>query len=158
MTAPAPVVRVRRVEGSPVVAVRLQFRAGGREEPIPGQSLLTGRMLTEGTRGRDWRRIAEQAESKGMVVQSNGTFESIGVSVDALAQDWELALEWAVELLLESAFPEDRCAWTARQTAAELESLSDQPDVKTIWEFYKQLYTPHPRSRPLHGSTESLLA
>ena len=148
---------MRRVEGAPVVAVRLQFRAGGREEPIPGQALLTGRMLTEGTRRRDWRRIAEQAESKGMVVESNGSFESIGVSVDALAADWELALEWAVELLLESAFPEDRCTWLSRQAAAELESLADQPDVKTVWGFHKQLYSPHPRSRPLHGSAESLV-
>jgi zinc protease len=156
--APPPVVRVRRVEGAPVVAVRLQFLAGGRQEPLPGQALITGRMLTEGTRTRDWRRIAEQAESKGMAVESNGSFESIGVSVDALAQDWELALEWAVELLLESSFPEDRCAWLSRQAAAELESLADQPDVKTVWGFHKQLYFPHPRSRPLHGSAESLLA
>ena len=155
---PPPVVRVRRVEGAPVVAVRLQFQAGGRQEPLPGQALLAGRMLTEGTRTRDWRRIAEQAESKGMVVESNGSFESIGVSVDALAQDWELALEWAVELLLESSFPEDRCAWLSRQAAAELESLADQPDVKTVWGFHKQLYFPHPRSRPLHGSAEGLVA
>jgi zinc protease len=155
---PPPVVRVRRVEGAPVVAVRLQFQAGGRQEPLPGQALLTGRMLTEGTRTRDWRRIAEQAESKGMVVESNGSFESVGVSVDALAQDWELALEWAVELLLESSFPEDRCAWLSRQAAAELESLADQPDVKTVWGFHRQLYHPHPRSRPLHGSAEGLVA
>jgi zinc protease len=155
---PPPVVRVRRVEGAPVVAVRLQFQAGGRQEPLPGQALLAGRMLTEGTRTRDWRRIAEQAESKGMVVESNGSFESIGVSVDALAQDWELALEWAVELLLESSFPEDRCAWLSRQAAAELESLADQPDVKTVWGFHQQLYHPHPRSRPLHGSAEGLVA
>jgi zinc protease len=91
-----------------------------------------------------------------MVIESNGSFESIGVSVDALAADWELALEWAVELLLESAFPEDRCTWLSRQAAAELESLADQPDVKTVWGFHKQLYSPHPRSRPLHGSAESL--
>ncbi|HKI04085.1 MAG TPA: pitrilysin family protein [Thermoanaerobaculia bacterium] len=154
---PAPEVRVRRVEGAPVVAVRLWLRAGGRQEPIPGQALVAGRMLTEGTRRRDWKRIAEEAEGKGMVLQSNGTFESIGVSVDALAQDWELALEWAAELLLEPAFPEDRCAWLSRQAAAELESMADQPEVKTAWGFLEQLYTPHPRSRPLHGNEASLL-
>jgi zinc protease len=160
MTAsvPPPEVRVRRVEGAPVVAVRLSLRAGVREEPIPGQALLTGRMLTEGTRRRDWRRIAEEAESRGMILQSNGAFESIGVSVDALAEDWELALEWAAELLLEPSFPEDRCGWTARQAAAELESLADQPEIKTAWGFLEQLYTPNPRSRPLHGNAESLLA
>jgi zinc protease len=145
------------VEGAPVVAVRLCFRAGTREEAIPGQSLVTGRMLTEGTRTRDWQRIAEEAENKGMMLQSFGTFESIGVSIDALAKDWELALDWAAELFLDSIFPADRCAWLAKQAAAELESLTDQPEVKTAWGFYDQLYRPHPRSRPLHGSEESLL-
>jgi zinc protease len=150
-------VRVRRVEGAPVVAVRVGVRAGARVEPVPGQSLLTGRMLSEGTRTRDWLRIADEAEGKGMVLSSYGTFECHGVSVDALARDWELALEWAAELLLTPSFPEDRCAWLAKQTAAELESLADQPEVKTLWAFLEQLYTPHPRSRPLQGDTESLL-
>ena len=150
-------MRVRRVEGAPVVAIRLGVRAGARVEPVPGQSLLTGRMLSEGTRTRDWLRIADEAEGKGMVLSSYGTFECHGVSVDALAQDWELALEWAAELLLTPSFPEDRCAWLAKQAAAELESLADQPEIKTLWGFLNQLYTPHPRSRPLHGSMESLL-
>jgi zinc protease len=150
-------VRVRRVEGAPVVAVRIGVRAGARVETIPGQSLLTGRMLSEGTRTRDWLRIADEAEGKGMVLASYGTFECHGVSVDALAHDWELALEWAAELLLTPSFPEDRCAWLGKQAAAELESLADQPEVKTLWGFLNQLYTPHPRARSLHGDTESLL-
>jgi zinc protease len=151
-------VRVRRVEGAPVVAVRVWLRAGARAETIPGQALLTGRMLSEGTRTRDWRRIADDAEGKGMVLSSYGTFECHCVSIDALARDWELALEWAAELMLAPSFPEDRCAWLAKQAAAELESLADQPEVKTSWGFLEQLYTPHPRARPLHGSEESLLA
>jgi zinc protease len=148
---------VRRVEGAPVVAVRLWVCAGARREEIPGQALITGRMLTEGTRGRDWRRIADEAENKGMILSSNGTFECHGLTIDALAADWEQALEWAAELLLEPSFPEDRCAWMAKQAAAELESMADQPDIKTAWGFLEQLYTPHPRSRPLHGSVDSLL-
>ncbi|HEX3128341.1 MAG TPA: insulinase family protein, partial [Thermoanaerobaculia bacterium] len=151
-------MRVRRVEGAPVVAVRVWVRAGARAETIPGQALLTGRMLSEGTRTRDWRRIADDAEGKGMVLSSYGTFECHCVSIDALARDWELALEWAAELMLASSFPEDRCTWLAKQAAAELESLADQPEVKTSWGFLEQLYTPHPRARPLQGSAESLLA
>jgi zinc protease len=151
------VLKVRRVEGAPVVAIRLWVRGGARSEAVPGQALVTGRMLTEGTRRRDWKRIADEAESKGMILSSYGAFENHGVSVDALARDWEQALDWAVELMLDPAFPEDRCAWVAKQAAAELESLTDQPDVKTAWGFLEQLYTPHPRARPLHGSEESLL-
>lgn len=151
------ILKIRRVEGAPVVAIRLWVRGGARAEAIPGQALVTGRMLTEGTRSRDWKRIADDAESKGMILSSFGTFESHGVSVDALARDWELALDWAAEALLDPSFPEDRCAWVAKQAAAELESLNDQPDVKTAWGFLGQLYTPHPRARPLHGTVESLL-
>jgi zinc protease len=155
---PGLAARVRRVEGAPVVAVRLWLNAGARVESIPGQGLLTGRMLEEGTRRRDWRRIAADAESRGMELSSFGAFEGHGVNVDALAPDWELALEWAAELLREPSFPEDRCAWLGKQAAAELEGLADQPDVKSGWAFLEHLYTPHPRCRPVHGSVASLLA
>ncbi|HYN19428.1 MAG TPA: pitrilysin family protein [Thermoanaerobaculia bacterium] len=157
MNGPELAVRVRRVEGAPVVAVRVWVRAGARVESIPGQALLTGRMLSEGTRRRDWRRIADDAENKGMVLSSFGTFECHGVAIDALAKDWELALEWAAELMLTPSFPEDRCDWLGRQAAAELESLADQPEVKTVWGFLEQLYAPHPRRRSLHGDMDSLL-
>jgi zinc protease len=150
-------LRVRRVEGAPVVAVRVWLCAGARRETVPGQALLTGRMLTEGSRRRDWRQIADEAESKGMILSSFGTFECHGITVDALSRDWEQALEWTAEMLFEPSFPEERCAWLAKQAAAELESLADQPDVKTAWGSLSQLYSPHPRSRPLHGSVESLL-
>jgi zinc protease len=151
-------VRVQHVEGAPVVAVRVWLRSGARVETLPGQAVLTGRMLSEGTRRRDWRRIADEAEARGMMVASFGTFEIHGLAIDALAQDWELALDWAAELVLEPSFPTDRAAWLARQAAAELESLADQPEVKTAWGFLEQLYAPHPRSRPVQGDEASLLA
>jgi len=150
-------MRVRRVEGAPVAAVRVWVRAGARIEESPGQAILTGRMLTEGTSRRDWRRIAEEADARGAIVSSFATFECHGVSIDVLADDWDLALGWAAEMMLEPSFPADRCTWLAKQTAAELESLADQPEVKTAWGFMEQIYTPHPRSRPLQGNEESLL-
>jgi zinc protease len=151
-------VRCRRVEGAPVVALRAWVRAGARIEERPGLALLTGRLLSEGSRRRGWRQIAEEAEGRGMILSSFGTFECHGVAIDALASDWERVLDWTAELMREPVFPEDRCAWIARQTAAELESLADQPEVRTAWGFLDQLYAPHPRSRPLQGSAESLLS
>jgi zinc protease len=76
--------------------------------------------------------------------------------VDALADDWEEALELAAEAALEPSFPDDRCAWVARQTAAELESLADQPEVATAWAFLEQLYHPHRRALPLQGTLPGL--
>lgn len=148
--------RTRAVAGPPLVAVRVWLRGGARGEEIPGQALVCGRLLTEGSRRRDWRTIAEAAEARGMAVEGCGGFEAIGLGIDALADDWELALEWAAELTLEPLFSPERCGWVVRQTRAELESLADRPEVVTGWRFLDQLYRPHPRSRPLQGSAEGL--
>lgn len=149
-------IRTRRVEGTPVVAIRVVLEGGARAEEVPGQAYVTGRMLAEGTRQRSWKRLAEDLEAKGMALSTSSTFETEGLSFDALALDWELALAWAAEITFEPAFPADRCLWITRQVAAELESLGDQPEVRAAWTFLEQLYSPHPRCRRLQGSAESL--
>ena len=158
--APAAALRLRveRTAGVPVAAVRIDVPGGARVEGLPGRSLLTGRLLSEGSRRRDHRALADLVEARGMLLHSGGGFESHGLSIDALADDWEEALELAAELLYEPAFAAERCAWLARQTAAELDSLADQPEVRTAWGFLDQLYAPHPRSRPVQGDAASLAA
>lgn len=148
--------RVRRVPGLPLVSLRVVLRAGVAAEPVPGLSLVTGRMLGEGSRRRDWREISVQAEDRGMAVQPFGTSETLGVSLDALATDLDLALDWLAELALEPALPEDRLRAVTRRVGAELASLLDQPDVRTGRAFLEQLYHPHPLSRPMQGDEASL--
>ncbi len=149
-------IRIRRVEGAPVASIRVWLPGGSTAEAAPGLAWVSGRLLVEGTRERDWRRIADEAETRGMSVAADAGYEAQGVAVDALADDWSLALEWAAELIRSSTFPEDRCRWVARQTAADLEQLADHPDVRTSWAFARQLYGPNARGRPLQGSPESL--
>jgi len=149
-------VRVRSLAESQAVAVQVRLPGGSRMELTTGQASITGRMLAEGTHRRTWRQIAEESESLGMAISAFGGLETIGVSIDALARDWERALEWAAELVLESAFPQDRFEWLVEQNSAELQSMADQPEIKTGWEFLEQLYHPHPRSRPVQGTQEGL--
>jgi zinc protease len=151
-------LRVRRVPGVPVVAVRVWLRGGARGEPRPGVSWAAGRLLTEGTTMRDWRALATAAEDRGATLHSFGGYEAHGMAIDALAADWELALGWTAELLLASIFPTARLAWVRRQGETELESDWDQPEVRTSWAFLDQLYTPNPRSRPVQGDRTSLAA
>lgn len=150
------VLRVRRVPGPPVVAVRAWVPGGARVEPAPGIALVSGRALSEGTLRRDWREIADRSEALGAAVASSASFEAHGATVDVRAVHWREAIDWAVELLTEPSFPEDRCRWMARQAASELDSLRDQPEVRTAWAFLEQLFAPHPRSRPIQGTPESL--
>jgi zinc protease len=151
-------VRTRRVLGAPVVALRAWIPGGARVEPIPGLARVTGRLLAEGTRRRDFKQISDDAEAVGASVESHGAFEHHRVVVDALADDWERACEWLAELVLEPSFAADRTDWSVRQSAAELDSLADRPDVRTVWAFLDQLYAPHPRCRPLQGTAGGLAA
>jgi zinc protease len=156
MSGPRLAVRARRLEGAPILSLRAWVRGGARLESRPGEALVCGRLLGEGTARRDFREIAEASEARGMSLHGFGGFETHGVSCDALAHDWEAAIDGLAELLLESAFPAERCAWLRRQAEGELESLADQADVLTGWAFLAQLYSPHPLARPLQGSAESL--
>ncbi len=148
--------RVRRVPGVPVVAARLWLYGGARLEEIPGQALVAGRLLAEGTRRRRWDQIATEAEDRGILLESFSTLDATCVSVEAMSSDWRLTLDWLAELALEPSFPEDRFAWIRRQVGAELESLLDQPQVRTGRAFLDQLYHPHAYARPLQGDRASL--
>lgn len=149
-------IRWRQVPHVPVVALRVWLVGGSRAELQPGEALVTARMLTEGTRRRDWRRIAELSEVSGIDLDGFATLDVHGLAIDALSRDLNEVLEWAAELLLESDFPEERCRWVARQAAGEWMAQLDQPEVKTAWVFNEQLYAPNPAGRPLYGSLEAL--
>lgn len=155
---PGFALRVRRVEGAPLVALRLWVLAGQRVEAAPGLALLTGRSLPEGTARRDFRAIAADAEARGLSLAGFGGVESYGLVLDGLAADWQRAIDWLEELIAEPTFPDDRCDWLRRQAAAELASQADQADLLTARAFADLVYSPHPRGRPLAGSAESLAA
>ena len=145
-----------RVPGAGVVAARAWLRGGARLEPLPGLSLLCGRMLAEGSVRRTWREIAEQAEARGVALHSSATAEVHGLAIDALADDAGLALEWLAELLLEPGFDLARFELLRTQTLGELRSLADRPEVVSGWAFRDQLYHPHPLAAPSQGTPESL--
>lgn len=147
-----------RVPASGVVAARAWLRGGARTGPSPGLALLCGRMLVEGTARRTWREIAEQAEARGVSLNGFASAEVHGLSIDALADDAGLALEWLAELALEPAFDRERFELLRDQTLGELRSLADRPEVVTGWTFRDQLYHPHPLASPSQGSSESLAA
>lgn len=151
-------IHTRAVPGAPMVALRAWLPGGARLETTPGCAMVTGRLLTEGTRRRDWRTLADDLEARGMGLDGNATFDCVKLSLDALASDWREALEWLLEMLLEPAFDEDRGRWLRRQVAGELESLGDRPEIRTAWAFMEHLYAPHPKQRPVQGTAAGLAA
>ena len=151
-----PRVQSLRLEGSGTFALRVWHPFGGWAEAVPGQACLAGRALSEGTLRRDWLRLAIDLEDQGMSLSTFGSLELFGLSLNGLAEDWRIGIEWAAEVLMEPSFDPERVEWLRLQTVAELDSLTDQPDVVTGWQFLKQLYGEHPAGRPTQGTRESL--
>jgi zinc protease len=151
-------IAVRGHAGAPICALRLWLFAGSRLEGIPGEATVTGRLLSEGTLRRDWRQLADDLEDRGIALSSFATAEAVGLGLDSLADDWEIAIDTAAEIFAEAALPEDRFEWLREQAAAELESLGDQPEVRAGWAFLDQIYRPHPLARPVLGTPEGLAA
>ena len=139
-------LRVRRVPGVPVVAVRVWLRGGARAEPRPGISWATGRLLTEGTATRDWRALATAAEDRGATLHGFGGYEAHGLAVDALAADWELALAWMAELLLASASPPTASPGCGARARPSSRATGTSPRCAPSWAFLDQLYAPNPRA------------
>ncbi|HVS63581.1 MAG TPA: pitrilysin family protein [Thermoanaerobaculia bacterium] len=149
-------VAVRQVPGVAVCAVRCYLRGGAYAEPIPGASALAARLLAEGTDQRSWERLAVDLERRGMSLSTQGAGEAHGLMLDALAVDWEQALETVAELVFHSTFDQERFEWQRQQTLAEIESLADQAEVVAGRAFMEQLYHPHPAGRLVLGDAESL--
>lgn len=149
-------VRVRRVPAVPVAAVRIWLAAGERSAQRPGEALLAGRMLEEGSGPRDWRRVAADAEDRGISIAAFGSYEVMGVAVDGPAHESDRMIDWAAELVSAPTFDDDRWQWQRRLAMAELALIADEPDTLASWSFLRQLYGTHPRGRPLQGEVDTL--
>ena len=151
-------LRAERAPGLPLVSVRMWLRGGARHEPTPGLGCVSGRLLGEGTSSRDYRRLADDIERRGMWLHAFGGGETLGIAIDALAFDVDVAIATLAELALDSSFSSERTTWIATQAAAELDGVLDQPESRAGLAFLKTLYGEHPYGRPLQGSRSNLEA
>lgn len=149
-------IRVRRVGPAPVAALRVWLGGGERHAERPGQFLLAGRMLDEGTARRSWQRIAIDAEERGISLAASCGYEVMGLGLDGPVDEVERMIDWAAEMTFEPCFDPDRWQWQRQLALAELKAVEDEPEAIAGWAFLRQLYGEHPRGRPLAGTAETL--
>ncbi|MDF3067563.1 MAG: peptidase [Polyangiaceae bacterium] len=90
----------------PVASLSLVFRHGGAACP-PGKSglaALTARLLTEGTKRHPGVKLAEEIEQLGTTLDEDAGRDTSSLSLSALTQDVDRALELLGEVATEPAF------------------------------------------------------
>lgn len=154
-------VRVVVVQQSamPLVTGRIIVDAGALHEPAAknGLAVLTGSLLSEGTRALTGPELAQRMEQLGAQLQTGGALTAAFASVTALKSAFPEAMRLAATTVTEPSFPAgefDRIRAQAvasfRQGRATVEGLASEA-------FSRAVYAPEaPYGRPPAGTAATL--
>ena len=133
----------------PVVSIEAFVHAGEKFVPDEkaGLSVLTGRLLEEGTTSRSALEIAEAIESVGGNLQTKGQ----GASAQVLAKDLPLAIEIVADILRHPVFTQASLEKERQRLLAILVSDDDNPSLVAYNLFQEMVYGAHPHHRPQKG-------
>ncbi len=96
----------------PLVTVRLAFQAGSKSDPanLPGLSDSVATLLTQGTKTRTSRQIAEELASIGGTLAGRSTPDSLVVAGSSLAENTPQLLSLLSDVVLQANFPDNEVA------------------------------------------------
>ncbi|SHL21065.1 M16 family metallopeptidase [Hymenobacter psychrotolerans] len=135
-------LHILRNEAQPVVRLQVVFKAGKWYEPAPGISLLTARMMLEGTATRTARQIADEVAFYGASLECEQGFDRATLTLYCLTRHLPKLLPLVQDVITASTFP-----------APELEQLKTRTIQNVRVERQKTSYLASERfSRNLYGT------
>jgi len=144
----------------PLVTARLGFHAGSKFDPagLAGLSESTGALLTEGTRRRTARRIAEEVAAIGGTLKADSSPDALILGASALAEQLPKMLELMADVARQAIFPPREVALRRRNRKQELLAQRAQAEFLAAEKFVEVLFAPHPycRQDPTLESIERL--
>ncbi len=144
----------------PLVYWRLGFQAGSKFEPaeLRGLSETTAAVMTQGTRRRSAREIAEQAAALGASLRAYSNADALVVEGSVLAENLGAFLDLAADVVRNAAFPEDEVALRKQIRRQELEAQRSLADFLAQEKLAEIVFGPHPygRQEPTPESIERL--
>src|ERR1017187_8984503 len=102
----------------PTISFRMALPVGSLRDPqgLPGVASATAALMQLGTKTRNAKEIAEAIADLGATVSIGASSEGGTVSVSALSENFDAALDLAADILLNPTFPQDELdKWKTRQ-------------------------------------------
>ena len=140
----------------PLVGVEMVVRTGNGANPPDKAGLadLVADMLDEGTATRSATAIAEEIAQLGATLLTNATWDASSLSVSALTENIDRALDVWADVLLQPAFSEEDLARVRENLLSTLARRKDSPPLVAGLTFARALYGEgHPYGWP-EGGTE----
>ena len=142
----------------PIVSFRLGFRSGSAFDPqeMPGLGGFVASMLTEGTKTRTSKQIAEEVEKIGGSLGANTGADNTIIAASALSNYSTNILSLMADVTLNPSFPEDELALNIQNTLQNLEFQRSDPSFLAHERAAAVIYGEHPYSR-ISATPESVI-
>jgi zinc protease len=141
-------IRVIFVEDrrQPLITARMSFRGGTSlvSDSAPGHIRAMGEILTEGTKSRDAKGIAEEADGYGGAIGTRTGRDSVVLTSYALSEHLGRMFDLMREVAVEPSFPEEEIKLRMENMLEELKISRSAPDFLAAVAFNRRLYGKHP--------------
>jgi len=135
----------------PTFNMQMIVLSGGMADPQDqhGAAQFTASLLREGTRSRNSKQIAEQADALGATLFANAGPSSLDsrVSASGLTDNFDQVMELFADVILNPSFPEDEFNKLKTRSLAQLRQQRSQPAFLANEMFAKVMYGSHPAAR-----------
>jgi zinc protease len=133
----------------PAISVQLQISAAGalyEPENVAGLASVTAQMLREGTKSRDSKQIAEEADKLGASFGGSAEFGSSVTTFGAsgLSDNFDIWFPLALEVLLHPSFPARELENLKQRLSVQLRQQRASPGFLASERFNRALFSQHP--------------
>ena len=151
-------VLLKRNPAVPLFSVHAVFLGGLRyeDESTNGISNFMAEMFTRGTSSRSAEDIATQIEGLGGTVDGFSGKNSVGVTLSALSENFEGAMDVFSDVILNPSFSDEEMERGRREILAALEKQKDNLTGKTVRNFLSTLFLRHPYRFNVLGTEENV--
>lgn len=151
-------VLLKRNPAVPLFSVHAAFLGGLRyeDENTNGISNFMSGMFTRGTSSRSAEDIATQIEGLGGTVDGFSGKNSVGVTLSALSENFEGAMDIFSDVMLNPSFSDEEMERERREILAALEKQKDNLTGKTVRNFLGTLFLEHPYRFNVLGTEETV--
>ena len=142
------------------VTVQMLLRAGKIFDPAAkaGLASATARLLREGTATRSSQQIAQAIDSIGGSLDTYGSWDSAGASLQVTSDQLDLGLDLLADLLLHPSFPAEEVERWRRQTLNGLQVQQEDAGYLADASFERAVFDGHPYGLPDGGTPDSVAA
>lgn len=140
----------------PMLTMVLGIRSGAWTERKPGVASMAMGMLSQGTKNRNAKQMAEILESNAISISGSAGMDTASISGSALADKSDLAMELLADMARNPIFPKEEYNILSSQTLVGLAISTKTPEYLADREFRRRIYGDHPYSRTVTGEVSDV--